>query len=345
MTHEHDEGHPARDHDPDHNHGLWRRLHHLVTPHSHDAAESIDSELEGSTQGIRALRISLFVLLATAVTQAVLFAMTGSTALLADTVHNFSDALTAVPLWVAFAFGRRASTRRFTYGYGRAEDLAGVFIVLVIAASAVVAGLESVRRLINGAELVHPWMVMAAGVIGFVGNEVVAQYRIDVGRRIGSAALVADGVHARTDGFTSLAVVAGAVGVLLGFPLADPLVGLLIALMILVVLRGAARDVYLRLMDGVDPALSEASERTLLSTHGVTGVDHVRLRWLGHRLVGDAAILVDPELGLVRAHEIAHEAEHHLLHEVPRLTEVTIHVGPGPAIVVSGGRGGACASS
>ena len=210
-------------------------------------------------------------------------AVTGSVALLADTIHNFSDALTAIPLWIAFVLGRRAATRRYTYGYGRAEDLAGVFIVAMIALSAVVAGYESIRRLINPEPITHIGVLIAAGLIGFVGNELVAVYRIRVGRRIGSAALVADGLHARTDGFTSLAVVAGALGVLAGFPLADPLVGLVITVAILVVLRSAARDIYRRLMDAVDPELVDTAEAALRDTPGVHDVESLRLRWIGHR--------------------------------------------------------------
>ncbi len=186
----------------------------------------MDDELEASAAGVRALKISLVVLAVTAALQLAVVVVSGSVALLADTVHNFADALTAVPLWVAFVVGRRAATRRYTYGYGRAEDLAGVFIVAMIALSAVVAGVESVRRLIDPQPVAYVGWVITAGVIGFLGNELVAVYRIRVGRRIGSAALVADGLHARADGFTSLAVVAGAIGVALGFPLADPVVGL-----------------------------------------------------------------------------------------------------------------------
>lgn len=308
--------------------GLLGRLRHLVRPHSHDAADSVDSELEGSAEGIRAVKISLVVLGLTALAQLVVFFLTNSTALLADTIHNFSDALTALPLWVAFVLSRRPATRRYTYGFGRAEDLAGIFIVAMIALSAVLAGWESIDKLINGATVTYPWVVAAAGVVGFIGNELVAVYRIKVGRRIGSAALVADGLHARTDGFTSLAVVAGAVGVLLGFPLADPIVGVLITLAILVVLRGAARDIYRRLMDAIDPAVTEAAEQTLLATPGVTGVERVRLRWIGHRMVADASITVDSTLGVIAAHDIANEAHHRLLHEVPKLTDVTIHVSP-----------------
>jgi cation diffusion facilitator family transporter len=260
--------------------------------------------------------------------QAVVVAMSGSAALLADTIHNFSDALTAVPLWIAFALSRRAATRRYTYGYGRAEDLAGVFIVAMIALSAVVAGYESIHRLVEPQPIANVGVVLAAGVIGFVGNELVAVYRIRVGRRIGSAALVADGLHARTDGFTSLAVVGAALGVLAGFPLADPIVGLLITVAILVVLRGAAADVYRRLMDGVDPHLVDAAESSIRAVPGVLDVDELRLRWTGHRLRAEVGIAVHPGMDVVAAHDVATAVQHRLLHDVPRLVAATVHVGP-----------------
>jgi cation diffusion facilitator family transporter len=300
----------------------------VFRPHSHDAADSVDSALEASAEGVRAVRISLAVLLLTGLVQAVVVVVTGSVALLADTVHNLSDALTAVPLWVAFVLGRRLPTRRYTYGFGRAEDLAGVFIVAMIAVSAVLTGYESVRRLITPEPVGHLGVLVVAGLVGFVGNELVAVHRIRVGRRIGSAALVADGVHARTDGFTSLAVVAGALGVLAGFPLADPIVGLVITVAILVVLRGAARDIYRRLMDAIDPELVDDAEDALRATPGVRDVESLRLRWLGHRLRAETGIVVDHRLDVVEAHAIAVDAHHRLLHRVPRLSDVTVHVSP-----------------
>jgi cation diffusion facilitator family transporter len=309
--------------------GVRGWLGSLFRPHSHDAADSIDSALEASAAGIRALKISLVGLGATAVLQLIVVVLTGSTALLADTIHNFSDALTAVPLWVAFVLGRRAASRRYTYGYGRAEDLAGVFIVLMIALSAVVAGYESIRRLIDPHPIGNVGVVLAAGVIGFAGNELVAVYRIRVGRKIGSAALVADGLHARTDGFTSLAVVVAALGVLAGFPLADPIVGLLITLAILVVLKGAVLDIYRRLMDAVEPELVDAAEASLRTVPGVLDVESLRLRWTGHRLRAETGVVVDPDLDVVTAHDIAVEAHHALLHGVPRLIDATVHVSPG----------------
>lgn len=300
-------------------------MSHTLIPHSHDAADSVDDALESSVVGIRAVKISLVALGFTALAQAVIVVLSGSVALAADTIHNFSDALTAVPLWIAFVLGRRAATRRYTYGFGRAEDLAGLFVVAMIALSAVIAGYEAVMRLFHPAPVEHVGWVAAAGLIGFIGNELVALYRIRVGRRIGSAALVADGLHARTDGFTSLAVLLSAGGVALGFPLADPIVGLLITVAILGVLRTAGRDVFRRLMDGVDPEFVEAAEAALSSRSGVTGVRSLRMRWIGHRLHADAEVDVEAGTTLDEAQSIAHDAEHELVHRVPKLAQVRVH--------------------
>ena len=327
VEHQHTE-HEHTDHRHEHPTGWKGLVGSVLRPHSHDSADSVDSELEGSTQGIHAVKVSLLALGITALLQLGVVAISGSVALLADTVHNFSDALTAVPLWIAFALSRRTASRRYTYGYGRAEDLAGLFIIAMIALSAIVAGWEAVVRLINPAPVVHLGWVAAAGLIGFAGNELVAIYRIRVGNHIGSAALVADGLHARTDGLTSLAVVVGAAGVALGWPAADPVIGLVIALAILLVLRAATRDVFRRLMDGVDPVIMDAAEHALLDTTGVQAIRHLQLRWLGHTLHAEADLEVDPQLTLAQAHQIAHHAEAHLLAHVPRLTGATIHTSP-----------------
>lgn len=333
MTHQHD--HHGHDHDHGHDDvragrfgSLGAAVRELFAPHSHDAADSIDGALESSAAGIRAVKLSLVALLATAVAQMVIVAISGSVALLADTIHNVADALTAVPLWVAFSLGTRSATRRYTYGFGRAEDVAGLFVVAMIALSAVVAGVESIRRLANPVPINHVGWVAAAGLIGFIGNELVALYRIRVGRRIGSAALVADGMHARTDGFTSLAVLLGAGGVALGFPLADPLIGLVITVAILAVLRTAARDVFRRLLDGVDPGLVDSAESALAAEPGVTAVRSVKMRWIGHRLHAEAELDIDPSVTLVDAHRIAHDAEHALTHAVPKLSTALVHAYP-----------------
>ena len=295
--------------------------------HSHDHHHH-DLDREDSSEGIRAVKISLVVLGLTAAIQLLIVAVSGSVALLADTVHNVSDALTAVPLWIAFALSRRAASRRYTYGLGRVEDLAGLFVVAMIALSAVVAAVEAIRRLIDPVPLAHLGWVAAAGVAGFVGNEVVAVYRIRVGRRIGSAALRADGLHARADGLTSLAVVAGAAGVGLGFPAADPIIGLLIAAAIAVVMVVAAREVFGRLLDRVDPALVDTAHDVLAKLPGVRAVRRVRMRWVGHRLEADIELDVAPELSLAAAHGLAHDAEHQLAHAIPKLAHAVVHAYP-----------------
>ncbi|WP_425556064.1 cation diffusion facilitator family transporter [Glycomyces endophyticus] len=284
--------------------------------------------MESSREGLRALWISLVILGATAAVQAVVVAFTGSVALLGDTLHNVADALTAIPLGIAFLLGRRKATRRYTYGFGRAEDLAGIVIVVFIAASAVAAAVAAIDRLRNPAAVDHLWAVAAAGGIGFVGNELVARYRIGVGRRIGSAALVADGLHARTDGFTSLAVLLGAGGVALGWGWADPVVGLAITVAIVMVLKDAALQIWRRLMDAVDPGVVDRAEAVLAATPGVEAVGALRLRWVGHRMHGEVDIAVDAALTVTDAHTIAVDAEHRLIHAVPRLARVTVHTDP-----------------
>ncbi|BCW73277.1 cation diffusion facilitator family transporter [Arthrobacter sp. NicSoilB8] len=330
STHDHDHNHDvelphSHDHDDSHGHshptGLKGWLHEVFVPHSHDSADSIDHALESSTQGIRAVKVSLAGLGATSLFQLVIVLVSGSVALLADTVHNFSDALTGVPLWIAFLLGRRKPTRTYTYGFGRAEDLAGLFIVAMIALSAVVAAVESVLRFFEPQPVQNLGWVLAAGVVGFAGNELVAIYRIRVGRQIGSAALIADGVHARTDGFTSLAVVAGVAGVWLGFPLADPLVGLLISVAIMVLLWGTVRDVGRRLMDGVDPALSDRLS-AVVGRHADGGTS--RLRWSGHRLHAEITVPMTAGARLSDLAAVAAHLEEGAREALPHLGSVTV---------------------
>jgi cation diffusion facilitator family transporter len=326
--HEGHGGHGGHGHDARHRGGPIDWLRGLVVPHSHDAAVTVDSELETSSRGLRTLFWSFLVLLGTAALQAVVVAFSGSVALLGDTLHNVADALTAVPLALAFTVGRRAPTRRYTYGFGRAEDLAGVVIVVLIAFSAAAAAYEAVGRLVTPAPVHHLGAVAGAAVVGFLGNEAVARYRIRVGRDIGSAALVADGLHARTDGFTSLAVLLGAGGAGLGWRWADPAVGLVITVAIVAVLRDAVREVYRRLMDAVDPALLDRVEVTLRATPGVIDLGETRLRWIGHALRAECEIVVGADLTVAAAHEIAENARHRLLHDIPRLTTAIVHADP-----------------
>jgi cation diffusion facilitator family transporter len=314
-----------RDHEQ---HGVRRVLSGFIAPHSHDAKDSLDRALEGSSDGIRAVALSLVLLLVTAGIQALVVVASGSVALLGDTLHNAADGLTAIPLWLAFRLGRRAPTSRFTYGYGKAEDVAGLAVVGLIALSACFAGYEATNRLIHPEEVSHLGFVMMAAVVGAVGNEVVAQYRIRVGRRIGSAALEADGIHARTDGVTSLLVLVGATAVALGAQWADAVVGLVITVAIVVVGYQAVRSVGQRLLDAVDPGIIRRISAIVAAVDGVSAVTEVRARWAGHRLLAQVRLSVDGSLSVTRAHEIAEAAHHDLLHGVPNLSEAVIHVDP-----------------
>jgi len=288
----------------------------------------VDGALLASRAGTRALGVSLAGLLATGGLQAAVAALSGSVGLLADTIHNVADALTAVPLGIAFLLARRSPSHSYTYGYARAEDLAGLAVVALIAASAVAAAVAAVGDLAHPRIVHHLLFVGIAGAVGCVGNEAVAHYRIRVGRRIGSAALVADGLHARTDGLASLAVVLGAGLAAAGWRLADPIVGIAITVAIVLVLRNAAREVIRRLMDAVDPGLVEHVRDVAAAVAGVEAVGALRLRWTGHELLAEMDITVRGDHTVERAHAIAEEVRHRLLHEVARLSGATIHVNP-----------------
>ena len=336
MTgHDADHGHRHAPHR--HQHGGDEHAHpagsrgvmsQILRPHSHDAADAIDVALESDRRGIRAVKISFAALMVTAVAQLMVVVVTGSIALLADTIHNFSDALTAIPLFIAFRLGRRDANRRYTYGYRRAEDLAGLFVLAMIATSSVVAGWQAIDRLIDPRPLEHLGVLFAAGLVGFIGNELVALYRIREGRAIGSAALVADGHHARTDGFTSLAVALGAVGVWAGFERADPIIGIVISIAILAVLLGAGRQIYYRLMDAVDPSIVDSIRHEAAHTPGVRAVSATKVRWLGHRLVADITIDVDPTNTVEQGHRVATATHRRLTSRVAHVDDVNIHVHP-----------------
>jgi cation diffusion facilitator family transporter len=278
------------------------------------------------------VQISLVILAVTAAMQVAVYLVSGSVALLADTIHNFTDATTALPLWLAFVLGRKPSSRRYTYGRGRAEDLAGVLIVALIFASAIVAAYETYLKFRDPSGIDNIGFVMGAAIVGFIGNEAVAIFRIRVGKEIGSAALIADGQHARVDGITSLAVLAGALGVLAGWDLADPVIGAIITFVILFIVKDSAVMVWGRLMDAVDPeVLGQLEHETseFVEEHaGVYGVDGIRMRWLGHRLQAELNLHVDGDLPTSRSHELAETLRHDLFHEMPHLGYVVVHVDP-----------------
>lgn len=326
MPHEHHHDHDHPDHD--HAYGFWGRIRHALTPHSHDHTEAIQTAEESSAAGIRAAWISLAGMGVTAVLQVVIVAISGSIGLLADTLHNLGHLATTIPLIIAFRIGRRAPTRRYPFGFRRAEDLVGLLIGLVIAISAGLIIWESVNAFVEPRPLTNLGWVFAAGIVGALGNEVVARYRIGVGRRIGSAALVAEGQHARTDALTSLAVIAGVGGAWLGFPQADAIVGLLIAVVIIGVLVSSLRVTLNRLMDGIDEGTLDEIESVAAATPGVTGIARARARWSGHRLEADLDVTVDPTLSVAAGHAIAEEVHRRLAASVRHLDRASVHVEP-----------------
>jgi cation diffusion facilitator family transporter len=312
--------HRAADHRPHEPSGHDHSLHHghgLIGP----AIATVD-------RGMWALKWSFFGLLATALFQVVVVVVSGSVALFADALHNFADAATAIPLAIAFAFARLKPSRRFPYGYGRVEDLAGVLVVVTILVTALIAGYESLLRLLRPQAVNHLGAVAGASVIGFLGNEAVALFRIKVGREIGSAALVADGYHARADGLTSLAVLIGAIGVWQGYPLADPMVGLLITVIILHLVWQSAHAIFARMLDGVEPEVLDAAEHAARLVPGVHDVAEVRARWIGHRLTLELNVAVNSDLTVTEGHAVAREVRHQVLHHVAHVASVTVHVDP-----------------
>jgi cation diffusion facilitator family transporter len=317
----------GHDHDHDHGSGIvgWFRG---TFGHSHDVHEKVDDVMESHERGFWATKWALVSLGLTTIIQLAIVAQSGSTALFADTIHNLGDGLNSVPLLLAFALQRRVRSRRYSYGFGRAEDLAGVVILLSIAVSAGVAGWESVRKLIDPEPITHlPWVTLAA-LVGFAGNEAVAVLQLRTGKQIGSAALVADGKHARIDGFTSLAVLGAVGGVLIGAPILDPIIGLLITATILVILKGASASVFRRLLDGIEPEILAEVERAPLHVEGVQGVHEARARWLGHKVRAELHVVVDRRLSVEESHGIVDRVSQALAEHVPAFGGATIHVCP-----------------
>lgn len=287
---------------------------------------TIDPTIATTTRGIWAIKWSFVVLAITSALQFGVVLASGSVALLADTIHNIGDAVTAISLWIAFLLARRKPSKIFTYGLGRVEDLAGVVIVAIILFSAIFAGYEAIERLIHPQSINFlPWVV-AAGSIGFLGNEAVAVFRIRVGREINSAALIADGYHARTDGFTSLAVVFGAIGVWLGFPLADPIVGLIITITIFGIVWQSSKAVFTRMLDGVDPAITDEIRHAAEHVKGVRQVLEAKARWLGHRLHVDIGVQIAPDMTIADADRLAESLRHEMLEHIPALGEANVRV-------------------
>jgi cation diffusion facilitator family transporter len=326
SDHEHDSHSHSHKHET-HNHDHDEQDKH---GHGHEHGK-VDTDLYGNRAGLRAVQISTAGMFLVSAIQFAIAWMGGSAGLFADALHNFGDVFTTIALWIAFVISNRAANQRYTYGYYRSEDLAGIFIVLVIIASATGSAVESIQKLISGNIPTHIYLSMAAALIGVVGNELLAQYKISVGKRINSIALTADGQHSRIDGLTSLAAFAGLVGVKLGFPLADPIAGIVITIVILTVVYSTSRSVLQRLLDAVDPRIVPSIITNALAITGVEAVTDVRARWVGHTLHVVMNIEVDAELTLSKAHAIAEEVRHRLFHNIKGISEVVIHTDPSSA--------------
>lgn len=294
----------------------------------HDHAV-LDPDLLTHGRAVRAIWVSVAGLGATALFQLVIVSLSGSVALFADALHNVGDVAGTFSLLLAFKLSRRAASDQYTYGWRRAEDLAGLLIVLAIAASAALAGWEAVRALAGARhEVSSVGLAFAAAVVGIIGNEAVARYKISVGRDISSASLVADGQHARTDSLASAAAAAGIAGVALGFPLADPIAGLVIAAGIVWILVDVGRDVLRRNMDAIEPELVPAIRAVARQVDGIMGVHDVRARYLGRTLAVQLHADADPGLTLREAHSLAEDLRHRLVHEMPQVVAVDVHLDP-----------------
>ncbi len=330
---DHDHGNefaePSQAHHHEHYHlnGVWEFFRQ--TPgHSHTPHGRINSGPESDERGIQAVQLSLIGLGVTALIQIAIALASGSAGLLADTIHNFGDATTSIPLWIAFTLARRGGNRHFTYGYGRAEDVVGAMIVLVILISAIVAGFESIVKLIHPRPMGDLGWVAAAAMIGFLGNEAVGLYRVRIGREISSAALIADGEHSRVDGFTSLAVLIGVIGTVIGVPLLDPLVGIAISITILLIIWHTIKIVWSRLLGAIEPEILAAVEHAPLHVSGVDGVHQARAQWIGHRVLVDLHVSVSPALSVREAHTIVSQVESVLREQIPSFGGATIEVCP-----------------
>ena len=327
MAHSHDHGHHHHHHASNPLARIAAALHLPGFTHDHSHHDlAADRAFLDNRLAVRTVWIALIALGATTALQIVIYLASGSVALLADTVHNLGDALNSIPLLFAFYIARRAANRRYTYGYGRLEDIAGVFIVISIGFSAAYILYESVQRLLDPQPLDNLEWIALASLVGFVGNELVALMQIRVGRRIGSDAMIADGQHARIDGLTSLAVLIAVFGTLIGLPILDPIVGVVIALAIVGITWNAIKAIWYRMMDAVDPHLVEHVEAHALALDGVLAVETLRLRWVGHRMYGVITARVGADLAFADSQELASAIEHEARHVVPQLEELTVQL-------------------
>ena len=246
-------------------------------------------------QANQAIAVSAIGLAATGLVELVLAVLTGSVGLLGDAIHNLSDVSTSAVVFLGFRLSRRPPTERYPYGLERAEDLAGVGIAVVIWASAAFAGYESVRKLVEHGHTAHVGAGIAGAALGIIGNQVVARYKLVIGKRINSATLIADARHSWLDALSSAGALAGLVAVAFGQPWGDPVAGLAVTALICHVGYEVTTDVVHRLADGVDPGVITTAEAAAGSVPGVIHA-HARARWTGRTLRVEIEGWVDPGL-------------------------------------------------
>ncbi len=320
--------HQNSTHHHHHDKGIRGKIKKILTlGHSHDHSHEFNLE-KNTEEGIYAVKISFLVLMITAIIQIFVVLYTGSVALLADTIHNFSDALTSIPLWIAYRLSMREKSKQYPYGYGKAEDLAGLFIILMITLSAGVVFWESINRIYNPVPIDNLEILALAAIIGFIGNELVAQYRIRVGKKIGSDALIADGLHSRIDGLTSLAVLFGAIGVYFGYPIIDPIIGLIIGVVILTIVKDATLTLWHRFMDISNLSIVEKIERISVGIEGIANVHNIKTRSSGRCFFAEMHVTVNREFTIEQSHIIMENLQENLHSEFKNLTDVIIHPDP-----------------
>lgn len=302
---------------------------HGLLGHSHeDGHGHMPRYREGEPKTTSVFVVSFFLLGAMATFQTGIAVFSGSVSLLSDAFHNIADALTGVPLWIAFSLAGRQPTRRYSYGYGKFEDLAGILIVGLILSSAIVSLVRSVERFVHPQVFHHPVWVALASVTGFLGNEAVAFLRIRAGRKTGSVSLVADGQHARVDGFASLSVLVGVAGSVTGYPIVDPVVGMLLGFSILLIAVRMIRDVGMHLSDGIEPETLDRIRHAAMDSGSVLSVSRARARWMGHSISCDLCLVLDDQSSLEDAAREGRLAEERIRKALPFTGDVLVVVAP-----------------
>jgi cation diffusion facilitator family transporter len=292
--------------------------------HSHSSAHY------GNKDAVRAVIVSAVALGLAALAEITASLLSGSASVLADGLHNAGDVLTSFILLFTFALVRRPATRRFSSGYGRFEDVATLLIIVVIIVTAAVAASESVAKLIYPATYSNIPLTLGAALIGVIANLGVSEYKLRVGRGIGSESLEADGIHSRVDALVSAGAFVGIGLAGLGFKIADPIAGILITIAIVFVLAGTVKQLFYRMMDAVDPTIADEITNAAKSVSGVLQIHDLRVRWVGRELVAVMHVAMNPKSTLEDAHALAMRVEEAVCHEVPA-ARLEIHMDPGTA--------------